>query len=72
MKKFQITNNSIGTASLDEDGTLKLALHKSIDTRFNFGTVLIIKPDNPRYQAYLNHIGDIYPGEQRPIPPWDV
>lgn len=65
-------NNSIGTASLEEDGTLKLVLHRNIMTRFNFGTVLTIKPDNPRYRKYRDHIGYLVHGERKSIPPWPV
>ena len=70
MKNHSPTNESIGTASLAEDGTLTLILHRNIETRFNFGIVLTIKPDNPRYRKYLDHIGYLPPGERKQIPPW--
>lgn len=62
--------NAIGSAYLEEDGTLVLFLHKNIDTRLNFASTLRIKPENPRYQKYLDHIGGIECGERKPIPPW--
>lgn len=68
--KNNTINDSIGTASLEDDGTLKLVLHRNIETRFNFAIVLAIKPDNPRYRKYMDHIGHITPGERKSIPPW--
>lgn len=64
------SGNSIGTAMLEEDGTLILVLHRNFETRFNFGKVLSIKPDNPRYHKYLKHIGYLVHGERKSILPW--
>jgi hypothetical protein len=32
----------------------------------------VFKPDNPRYKEILAHVGDIKPGERKPIAPWNV
>jgi hypothetical protein len=61
---------AIGTASLDEDGTLKLDLCRNFETRSNFHRILRISPDNPRYEEYIARIGGINPGERKPIPRW--
>jgi hypothetical protein len=68
--KDNMINDSIGVASVEEDGTLKLVLHRNIETRSNFAMVLTIKPDNPRYRKYMNHIGYIPYGERKSIPAW--
>jgi hypothetical protein len=70
VKKWYPTNDAIGTAYLAEDGTLTLKLHKNVETLFNFGAVLTITPDNPRYRKYLDHIGYLPRGERKSIPPW--
>jgi hypothetical protein len=61
---------ALGTATLQEDGTLRLDLQRNYDTRTNFHKVLLIHQDNPRYQQYLDHIGGIELGERKPIPSW--
>lgn len=60
----------IGTASLEEDGTLRLDLRRNFETRINFHRILRIQRDNPRYQQYIDHIGGISPGERKGIPAW--
>jgi hypothetical protein len=32
---------------------------------------VVFKPDNPRYKEILAHVGDMKPGERRPITPWN-
>jgi hypothetical protein len=61
---------TIGSAFLESDGTLKLDLHQEFDTRYAFHKLLTIYPDNPRYRRYLEHLGDIQPGERKRIPAW--
>jgi hypothetical protein len=63
-------DDSIGMASLAEDGTLTLVLQRNRETRYNFRAVLTIKPDNPRYRKYLDQIGYLPQGERKPIAPW--
>jgi hypothetical protein len=60
--------DSIGIASLQGEGTLKLDLHRSFDTRFSFHKILYIHPDNPRYRQYVERLGGINPGERKRIP----
>ncbi len=61
---------ALGTATLQEDGTLRLDLQRNFETRTNFHKVLLIRRDNPRYQQYLDHIGGIELGERKQIPSW--
>ena len=58
---------SLGVASLQPDGTLKLDLRRSFDTRFNFHKVLFVRLDNPRYKQYVDRIGGIAAGERKVI-----
>jgi hypothetical protein len=62
--------NSIGTAFLEEDGTLRLDLRRNFETNLNFHKVLRIHPDNPRYRQYVEHIGGICFDEPKEIPAW--
>lgn len=58
----------IGTARLDTDGTLHLTLHADQGTPDD--TELRFTPDHPRYRELIDHIGNLAPGEEKPVPPW--
>ncbi|MDY6992703.1 MAG: hypothetical protein SVR94_08885 [Pseudomonadota bacterium] len=62
--------NSIGTASMELDGTLVLTLRAEGlegtigDAQFRYETL------HPQYLEILEHIGEIKPGETKQVPPW--
>lgn len=60
----------IGTARLDTDGTLHLTLQSDDGTPH--GTELRFSPDHPRYRELIDHIGNLAPGEEKPVPLWSV
>ncbi len=64
------SDDSIGIAWLEKDGTLKLDLQKSTEAQRNFHNVLMIKPNNPSYGKYIEHLGGIKPGERKRVPMW--
>lgn len=59
----------IGTAQLQEDGALVLDLRAETGDTVGHGRV-IYNPGDEHYQAVLDHIGDIKPGESKPVRPW--
>lgn len=61
--------DSIGTAELKEDRTLIFKLFTN-DRGISGHAMKIIKPDDPQYQYYLDHIGGIKVGEYKNIPPF--
>jgi hypothetical protein len=60
----------IGQAQMAADGTLTLNLESvECDGSRAMGQV-VVPPTDPRYRDYLAHIGEIRPGETRPVRPW--
>jgi hypothetical protein len=60
----------IGQAQMAADGTLTLDLESvECDGSRAMGRI-VIQPSDPRYRATLDHIGEIRPGETRPVRPW--
>jgi hypothetical protein len=60
---------TIGTATMTEDGTIVMDLRASSpgalgDARISY------RPDNPHYQEVLRHLGGLKPGEVKPVPPF--
>lgn len=62
--------SSIGSASLDEEGSILLDLRAS-DGRGILGDARLVLPKaHPRYVDVLEHLGGLAPGESKPVPPW--
>ena len=60
----------IGQAQMAADGTLTLDLESvECDGSRAMGRI-VVQPTDPRYRGYLDHIGEIRPGETRPVRPW--
>lgn len=60
---------SIGAATMETDGTVVLTLRAEGPGTLGDAT-LRYPPDHPRYRAIRDHIGNIAPGEEKPVPPW--
>jgi hypothetical protein len=61
---------SIGVASMSDDGTIKLQLRAQSDA--GIGEALLVYPrSHPKYSEILKHLGGIEPGQQKPVPPWE-
>lgn len=60
----------IGTATMLEDGTIVLHLRAQDDEMLGHGQISY-KPEQKEYQEVLAHIGEIAPGESKPVRPWD-
>ncbi|MEW5851023.1 MAG: hypothetical protein AB2A00_19710 [Myxococcota bacterium] len=61
---------SIGTATMEPDGTLVLLLRAQGPGPVLGDGRLVYKPDHPSYRDVLKHLSPIKPGESKPVPPW--
>lgn len=68
------TDDFIGFAEMEADGTLILRLYAYLDDNDKSkGHVLgyfRYPPDHPEYENILRHVGPIKPGEDKPVRPW--
>lgn len=68
------TNRSeqyIGTATMENDGTIVLRLRAELDQGANYGEGYFrYPPTDPEYQTILKHVGSLKPGESRHVLPW--
>jgi hypothetical protein len=63
------TPTTIGTATMEADGTITLDLFGNRNANYALGHPQY-KPGDKEYEAVLLHIGGIKPGEHKPVPPW--
>jgi len=61
--------DSIGTAEMANDGTVTLHLQSLWPDPIAEGE-LVFAPDDPQYAEVRQHIGDIHPGDKKPVKPW--
>jgi hypothetical protein len=61
---------SIGTATMDKDGTVRLQL-RATGAGGVVGDALLLYPrDHKDYRMILDHLGGLKPGERKPVPPF--
>ena len=60
---------SIGTATMDPDGTIVLLLRATGPGVVGDGRITYA-PTHAEYQNVLKHLGGLKPGESKPVPPW--
>ena len=63
--------DSIGTATMSEDGTITLTLTATSPDGITGEGVLEYPPDDPDYQMIYDHIGGIEPGQEKPVAPFE-
>jgi hypothetical protein len=61
---------SIGAASMTEDGSISLQIFLQSESGAIGEGVLIYDRADPSYDAVLQHLGGLTPGQVKPIPPW--
>ena len=61
---------SIGVATMSDDGTITLQLRAEGAGGSVGDAVFVYKPGDKMYAKIKQHIGDIKPGEEKPVPPW--
>ncbi len=60
---------SIGTATMSEDGTITLQLRSLWPNPVAEG-VLTYAPDDPQYDDMRRHVGGLEKGQSKPLPPF--
>ena len=60
----------IGVATMSADGAITLQLRAEGAGGTVGDAVFVYKPGDPMYAEVKQHIGDIKPGETKPVPPW--
>lgn len=60
----------VGMAQMDADGTLRLYLRTETPDGMVGEAVAVLKPGEARYDATLQHLGGLQPGQSKPIPPF--
>jgi len=67
------TDDFIGFAKMEADGTLILQLYAYFDdddkTKGHALSYFRFPPDHPEYEAALRRVGPIKPGESKPVRP---
>lgn len=65
-----MSDESIGTASMEADGTILLYLRAEGPGGIVGDAQLRYPPSHTDYAAVLSHLGGLQPGEVKPVPPW--
>jgi hypothetical protein len=63
-------SESIGVATLKDDGTIVLRLRARSPSGALGEALLTYSPDHPRYRDILSHIGPIQKGQSVNVKPW--
>lgn len=61
---------SIGSATLEKDGTIVLQLRAESEDGAVGDALLRYPKDHPKYEEILRHLGGLRPGETKPVPPF--
>ena len=64
-------SDPIGVATMLPDGTLVLDLRAEGPGGLLGDARFVYAPDHAQYGVIKAHLGEIAPGEFRPVPPWD-
>lgn len=62
--------NNVGSAFMQDDGTLEMSLRTETEDGTIGEALLVIARDDRRYERMVAHLGGIKPGEGKPIPPF--
>lgn len=60
----------IGSASMDQNRIIYLQLRAEGPDGALGDAMFTYKPDDPRYQEIIKHVGGLEPGQSKPVPPW--
>jgi len=60
-----------GMATMRDDGTIVLDLRAESPQGDIGMTQFEYPPSDPEYQAILDHLGGLKPGESKSVPPWE-
>ena len=62
---------SIGMATMSDDGTIRLLLRAQSPKGALGDAMLTYRKSDPKYASSLSHVGGLKPGEEKPVPPFD-
>ena len=62
--------NSIGSATMEADGTIVLMLRAEGEGGLIGDAMFSYPPGDPHYQETLDHLCGLEPGQSKPVPPW--
>ena len=62
--------DSIGSATMKEDGTIVLQLRAEGPNGITGDALLTYPPDHADYRKILDHVGGLEPGQEKPVPPF--
>jgi hypothetical protein len=65
-----VAENSIGSATMETDGTIVLQLRPKSSGAASGDALLRYPPGHPDYQKILRHLGGLKTGEVKAVPPW--
>ncbi|RZL08241.1 MAG: hypothetical protein EOP40_13735 [Rubrivivax sp.] len=60
----------IGSAHMREDGIVELRLVATAPGAILGEALFLLKPDDPRYQGVVDHLGGLTRGGYAPVPPF--
>ncbi len=69
MSNSQIEDEYIGTAKMDDDGTIKMKLRAVGPGVMGVGNLSYAK-NHPQYAEILQHLGQMKPGDEVMVRPW--
>jgi hypothetical protein len=61
---------SIGSAKMEEDGTIVLQLRAEAPDGAVGDAILRYPPGHPQYDEILRHLGGLEKGQEKPVAPW--
>ena len=62
--------NSIGSARMEQDGTIVLRLRAESSDEAIGDALLRFPPGHPKYEQLLKHLGGLEKGQNKSVPPW--
>ena len=65
-----MTGQSIGTATMEDDGTIVLQLRAEGPNGLIGDALFRYPKTHADYEMVLAHVGGLKPGESKPVPPW--
>ena len=63
-------NNIIGYAEIDSGGVIVLYLHGRDENGVIGRGIITYNPDDLYYEDIIRHVGDIEPGDKKPVKAW--
>lgn len=65
------SKDSVGTALMEADGTIRLRLRAQGDKGLVGDAEFKYPPGHADYQRILKHVGGLQVGQEKPVPPWE-